>query len=50
MLFPPGIPVKFDGNVVGKTIGSDKIAINNDTIYRIIQGEKASISLEVTRK
>ena len=50
MLLPPGIPVRFQGNVVGKTIGKDKIAVNNDTIYRMIQGDKASISLEVMRK
>lgn len=50
MSFPPGMPVKFQGNVVGKTIAPDKIMVNNDTIYRMIQGDKVSIGLEVVRK
>lgn len=51
MRFKLGIPVRFNGEVVGKTISTDEILIdNNDVIYKMLTGKQASISLEVVHK
>lgn len=51
MRFKLGIPVRFNGKVIGKTINTDEILIdNNDDVYKMLTGDKAEINLEVIRK
>ena len=50
MRFPTGILVKYEGDVVGRTISSNEVAINSDVVHRLIRGKEAQFSMEVTRK
>ena len=50
MRYEVGLPVRYEGRVVGKTINSDEIMIDDDEVYRMLTSDQASVSVEVICK
>lgn len=50
MRYEVGLPVRYEGRVVGRTINSDEIVIDDDEVYRMLTSDQASVSVEVIRK